>query len=124
MKTQDRLLQFIKDHLNISITGFEKSIDAGPSTIDKYLKKDKDSFPSDELWEKITKKYPTLNKKWLQTGDGDMFGRVIKNTPPATDYNPKYIELLEKYTSSLEEKQALIKEIETLRQELANKSKK
>lgn len=66
--TQGRLKSYIEDTLQLSVRKFEDSIGVSNGTVGSYLKKEKDSLPSNELYHAIIDKYPSIDRVWWLTG--------------------------------------------------------
>ena len=109
----------IRKYLKLSQQKFADSIDVIKQTIngienDKYK-------PSTEVLTKVLKKYPSIDAKWLMTGEGEMFispeNLNYANEPHAeykNNYKDRLIESLEKHNKYLEQ------EIERLKKEKEN----
>lgn len=74
MDTKDRLKEFINT-LGVSISTFERT--AGLSN--GYVNGTKGNIGSKKL-DDILRAYPTLNRDWLLTGDGEMLKESINQT--------------------------------------------
>ena len=73
MSLKERLIKFSElKELNVSL--FERECNLSNGFINSSGK----SIRHDSL-EKISKRFPDLNREWLQTGEGDM---IIKSAPP------------------------------------------
>ncbi len=70
---KDRIIEFYES-IGLSKREFERSIGAGNGYIDKLR-----NCPSPKKLEIIYLQYPALNKAWLLTGEGEMFGKNQTN---------------------------------------------
>lgn len=99
--TQERLRSFIEDTLQLSIRKFENSIGVSNGTVGAYLKKEEDALPSNDLYQAIIAKYPSMDKVWWLTGlrlteATSETGLEDKTGKKIEAWKKLYLELLEK----------------------------
>lgn len=65
------ILKELIDKLDVSIRSFERKINVGGSAITRAI--ERNTKIKEDTVDKILKAYPNVNRKWLETGTGDMF---------------------------------------------------
>lgn len=84
--------------LRMNNNSFAVAIGVTPTAIIKTV--NKLSKPRFEMLEKILEKFPEVNRDWLMTGDGEIFGNGQGPNRPSNGADSRY---LEKYLQKLEE---------------------
>ena len=86
MSLQDRIRAYIK-HLNVSVSEFETKTGLSNGAVSKMG----DGTRRATL-DRISKKYPSLNKTWLLTGEGEML--TTDNAPPEEEKSAEHSQLI------------------------------
>ena len=84
-ETIERIKAFM-NHLELTSNAFAKSISVDPSNFNKMLSGNQTI--SKKTIDKISNRYPELNKKWLLTGEGDMLKDVSVQQTSYGDHSP------------------------------------
>src|SRR4051812_1231764 len=72
--------------LDMNTVQFEKEIEVSNSTVSKAIARESDI--SDNLIRKILKKYPNVNERWLETGQGEIFKQPADIEPQLQEPQP------------------------------------
>lgn len=86
MSLQDRIRAYIK-HLNVSVSEFETKTGLSNGAVSKMG----DGTRRATL-DRISKMYPSLNKTWLLTGEGEML--TTDNAPPEEEKSAEHSQLI------------------------------
>lgn len=86
MSLQDRIRAYIK-HLNVSVSEFETKTGLSNGAVSKMG----DGTRRATL-DRISKTYPSLNKTWLLTGEGEML--TTDNAPPEEEKSAEHSQLI------------------------------
>lgn len=87
-------INLLLDKLGVSVLVFEKKIGVKPSLIAKAIQRN--SKLKDDTIDKIISAYPSVNRKWIETGEGDIF--TPTDMPNRENINSQLNKYDEKYT--------------------------
>lgn len=82
-KSKTHPLKQVIEELGTSVMRFEKEVGAGTSSLSAVIRRN--SAISDEVVAKITTRYPFISKKFLETGEGEVFLPTGRRTPERSE---------------------------------------
>lgn len=109
MKAINRLIEYLQ-YRKLAPTRAEKEWGLSNGYFGTQLKREADL--GEGVFIKIIDNCLDINPEWLLTGRGEMLKNsngIVENNLPSEDWKDKYLRLLEKYNSCLEEKNRMLK---------------
>lgn len=103
MNITERLQYIIDEVFDGNKAAFARKIGIAPTSISNYLGKDRSSKPSSDILGDIVTYVPSINAKWLLTGEGEAFSNEYSidyrkkggvNTQSTTEKELYYIECI------------------------------
>ena len=94
------ILVDLMSELGFKPAAFERETGISNGLINKNIRENRDI--SADMIEKIVRRYPLVNKKWLETGQGDVFlsNDPVKNTPTGNGVNNSSNSLISQSTNN------------------------